>query len=134
MVVLGFSAFVAMTRFGVLDGWFLYVHMFGAGALVAVLPLLAVTWSEANQFCVEPAADGMVAGGQQFFWLPKVMFWALLVGGFFVSGTMLLSMLPLFGSDALHKLLDVHRYSGLLAVVAMVLHVYGVSLQRAGLR
>jgi hypothetical protein len=134
VAVLGTTAFVAMIRFGVLDGWFLFVHMFGAGALVAVLPLLAVTWSEANQFCVEPVADGAVAGAPQFFWLPKVMFWALLVGGFFVSATMLLSMLPLFGSDGLHNLLDVHRYSGLLAVVAMVLHLYGVSLQRVGLR
>ena len=35
VAVLGFTAFVAMMRFGVLDGWFLYVHMFGAGALVA---------------------------------------------------------------------------------------------------
>ena len=47
---------------------------------------------------------------------------------------MLLSMLPLFDTEGLHGLLDIHRYSGLLLVVATMFHLYGVLLRRAGLR
>ena len=66
--------------------------------------------------------------------MPKAAFWLLLASGFLVSGTMFLSMLPWFGTDGLHRLLDIHRYSGLVAVVALVLHFYGVVLQRLSLR
>ena len=62
------------------------------------------------------------------------MFWVILLGGFAVTMTMLLSMLPLFGTGGLHQLLDLHRYSGLLVVVAMVMHLYCVGLQRIGWR
>ena len=62
------------------------------------------------------------------------MFWLILVGGLAVSATMLFSMLPLFGTDDLHCLLDIHRYSGLVVVVAMIFHFYSVVLQRIGLR
>jgi hypothetical protein len=133
--VLGVTAFVGMLCYGVLDGWLLFFHMFGSGAFVAVLPLLALTWAGANRCgccagggeCNEPAAD-------KFSALPKAAFWVLLVSGFVVTGTMLLSMLPLFGTDGLHTLLSIHRYSGLVAFVAVVLHFYGVMLQRLGLR
>ena len=47
---------------------------------------------------------------------------------------MLVSMLPLFGTDGLESLLDIHRYAGLLAVVTLFMHFYCVLLQRAQLR
>ena len=37
---------------------------------------------------------------------------------------MLLSMLPIFGTDGLHALLDIHRYAGLMAVVVLAIHFY----------
>jgi cytochrome b subunit of formate dehydrogenase len=135
VVVLGVTAFFAMLRYGVLDGWLLFFHMFGSGAFVAVLPLLALTWAGANRCgcCAEDASDGE-GTAEKFAALPKAAFWVLLISGFVVTGTMLLSMLPLFGTDGLHTLLSIHRYSGLVAVVAVVLHLYGVILQRLGLR
>ena len=135
VAVLGSTAFFAVLRFGTLQGWLLFAHMFGAGALVFVLPVLAITWCEASCFgdrVRRPAETDKYA--ERFFWFPKVMFWILLASGMVVSLTMLLSMLPLFGTDGLHELLDVHRYSGLLAVVATVFHFYSVLLQRVGLR
>jgi hypothetical protein len=133
VALLGVTAFFAVIRYGVLDGWLLFFHMFGAGAFVAVLPLLAITWCRASSFgCGEANGDGDQS--IQFSWLPKAAFWLLLASGFLVSGTMLLSMLPLFGTDGLHTLLDIHRYSGLVAVVALILHFYGVILQRLALR
>ena len=68
-----------------------------------------------------------------FFWLPKLTFWIVLAAGVVVAGTMLLSMLPLFGTDGLHVLLDIHRYSGLVVVVALLLHLHSVVLQWARL-
>ncbi len=69
-----------------------------------------------------------------FFWLPKLMYWLLLASGLAVCLTMLLSMLPIFGTEGLEVLLDIHRFTGLLAVVALLLHLYCVLLQRARLR
>ena len=62
------------------------------------------------------------------------MFWLFLTSGLAVILTMLLSMLPIFGTDGLHVLLDIHRYAGLMAVVVLTLHFYCVLLQRARLR
>ena len=62
------------------------------------------------------------------------MFWLFLLAGFTVLITMLVSMLPIFGTDGLNILLDIHRYAGLLAVVTLFIHFYCVLLQRAQLR
>lgn len=145
VAVLGITAFVAVIRFGVLDGWWLFVHMFGAGALVAVLPILALTWFIPNLFSAEEAdsrrtstlrswiADSDTEYAPRFFWLPKALFWIVIAGGLVVSMTMLLSMLPLFGTDGLELLLEIHRYAGLAVVIALVLHLSSVILQRMGL-
>jgi hypothetical protein len=134
VAILGATAFSAVLRHQMLDGWPLFAHMFGAGAFTAILPLLALTWSPAHRFVEDPATSNEHTAPSAFFWLPKLTFWILLASGIVVTGTMLLSMLPLFGTDGLERLLDLHRYSGLVAVVALVLHFYGVLLQRVGLR
>ena len=135
--LLGATAFFGVLRFGALHGWLLFAHMFGAGAFVAVLPVVALTWCEANRFVRGRAPRGALATAgtaPRFFWLPKAMFWILLAGGLVVSLTMLVSMLPLYGTEGLEQLLDLHRYSGLLVVAATVFHFYSVLLQRIGWR
>lgn len=134
IAVLGVTAFFAVIRFGALEGWVLFAHMFGAGAFVVVLPVLAITWCEANRFGFGCASEEEETPAPRFFWVPKVMFWLILMSGLAVTGTMLLSMLPLFGTDGQHCLLDIHRYSGLVVVVAIVVHFYTVMLQRFKLR
>ena len=62
------------------------------------------------------------------------MFWLFLLAGLVLILTTMVSMLPLFGSEGLEVLLNLHRYAGLLAVVALVIHLYCVLLQRAQLR
>ncbi len=59
------------------------------------------------------------------------MFWLILIGGLVAIGTMILMMLPVFGTDGLVLLLDIHRY-GLAVVVATVLHLYAALLPRFG--
>ena len=134
VAVLGVTAFFGVLCFGVLDGWLLFAHLFGAGAFVFVLPVLAITWCGANRFGRRLPASGSEDAAPRLFWCPKVMFWIILASGLAVSVTMLLSMLPLFGTEGLTRLLDIHRYSGLVAVVATILHLYGVCLERVGLR
>lgn len=135
VAVLGLTSFVAMIRFGTLGGWWLFFHMFGAGAFTVVLPLLALTWAQANRgACPAPAAgDESQTPASPFPCLAKAMFWVILAAGLVVTGTMLLSMLPLFGTHGLELLLDVHRYAGLAVVAAMVLHLYAALLPKFGL-
>jgi hypothetical protein len=133
VAVLGFTSFFAVLQYGILGGWLLFAHMFGAGLFVGVLPFLSLTWCEASRFSSDRSAQ-RDQRPPRFFWLPKLLFWLILLGGFVVTVTMLLSMLPLFGTDGLHQLLDIHRYAGLLVVVALALHLYAVVLQRLGWR
>ncbi len=132
VAVLGVTSFVAVLRTGELGGWMLFFHMFGAGALTAVLPLLALSWAHWNRLKLrtETGADRP----PKFFLLSKVMFWLILVSGFIVTTTMLVSMQPIIGSDGQYALLDLHRYSGLVLVGALVLHLYSVAIQRLGLQ
>jgi cytochrome b subunit of formate dehydrogenase len=108
--------------------------MFGAGAMTGMLPLLALTWCGASRFGRVPEQRTETTVLPRFFWIPRVMFWIFLLAGFVVLVTMLVSMLPLFGSEGLEILLDLHRYAGLLAVVTLFIHFYCVLLQRAQLR
>ena len=135
VTVLGVTSFVAMIRFGALGGWWLFIHMFGAGAFTVVLPVLALTWCQANRFgcSAQPAGDQGQSPASRFPCLAKAMFWVILAAGLVVTGTMLLSMLPLFGTHGLELLLDIHRYAGLAVVAALILHLYAALLPRFGL-
>ena len=132
IAVLGVTSFGAMMRFGILDGWILFAHMFGAGALVAILPLLSLTWCEANRFGGPPPSERVRDYKPRFFWFSKAMFWTILAGGLVVTMTMLLSMLPLFGTDGLQALLAIHRYAGLVVVIAVIFHLYSVLRRQLG--
>ncbi|MCH5376410.1 MAG: hypothetical protein JJ992_20775, partial [Planctomycetes bacterium] len=128
------TAFGPMLQGEEVSGWALFAHMIGAGMFVFTLPVLAITWCEANRFDVRRVGERGRPVPRRFYWLPKAMFWILLAGGLIVSMTMLLSMLPLFGTSGLRELLDLHRYMGLVVVVALATHVSGVILQRLGRR
>ena len=132
VAILALTSFVEVFRHGELGGWPLFLHMCGAGAFTAVLPLLVLSWAHLNQFQVGPSTGK--TDPAKFYWVPKLMFWAIVASGLVVTMTMLISMLPIFGSDGQHVLLDLHRYSGLVVVLALVLHFYGVAVQRIGLR
>ncbi len=134
VTVLAGTSFFPVWRFGGMHGWWLLAHMFGAGALTAALPLAALTWCGASRFGRpgHPAAEDTFL--PRFFWLPRVVFWLFLWAGLAAMLTMLVSMLPLFGTEGLERLLDLHRYAGLLAVVTLLIHFHCLLLQRAGLR
>ncbi len=134
VTTLAVTAFYTVLQYDGMHGWWLFAHMFGAGALVVVLPLLAINWAGPSRFGHGRAAEEEETFATRFFWIPKLMFWLFLLSGLTVMLTMLLSMLPIFGTDGLHVLLDIHRYAGLMAVVVLAIHFYAVLLQRAHLR
>ncbi len=121
---LGFTSFVAVYRFGGIGGWWLLAHMVGAGAMLVMLPVLAVMWADANRF--QFASDDQADSPAQFLGLTKVAYWTILLSGLIVSGTMVVSMLPWLGTEGQELLLNVHRYAGLVCVVAAGVHLYGV--------
>ena len=139
---LGATAFYAVLRYGAMEGWALFVHVLGSGALVLALPLMAITWAEANRFgrarpVEHPSPEADDADSRRaprFLWLNRLTFWIILASGFVTVSTMLVSMLPWYDTDGLQRMLDIHRYSGLLLVVATIFHLYGVWLRRLGLR
>ena len=133
VAVLGITSFYTVLQFGGMHGWWLFCpYVRRAGALTGVLPLLALTWCGTNRFERMTRQQRNEAVWPRFFWIPRVMFWLFLLAGFTVLITMLVSMLPIFGTDDV--LLDIHRYAGLLAVVVLFIHVYCVLLQRIQLR
>jgi hypothetical protein len=125
------TSFYSVIAIGVLERWLLLVHMTAAGMFVAVLPLIALTWASACRFGgAAAAAKTDAAPALRFLWLTKMAFWLLLFGGLLSIGSMLLSMLHWQGTEGLIDLLNVHRYSSLLVVVATIVHFYGVWLGR----
>jgi len=130
---LGVTSFFTVMRFGAMHGWALFAHMVAAGMFTFVLPVLAITWCGVNRFAVQSGPEKDSEDAPRFFWLPRATFWVILAGGLVVTLTMLLSMLPVFGTEGLQSLLDVHRYAGLVVVVAMILHLYSVTIQCLGL-
>jgi hypothetical protein len=134
VAILSVTSFGALLWLGELSGWALMAHMTGAGMFVFTLPVLAITWCEPSRFDIGPVGAQDATAPRRFYWLPKLMFWIVLAGGLIVSMTMLLSMLPLFGTEEFGQLLDLHRYSGLVVMVALALHFTGVVLQRLGRR
>ena len=134
VVMLAATSFYPAVRNEPLKGWTLFTHMIWAGFFVFLLPALALTWCEASRFEVTGDSTGARQGAPRFYWLPKVMFWILLASGLVVSMTMLISMTTLFDTRGLLNMLDLHRYSGLVVVIAMLLHLSGVLVQRLGWR
>lgn len=131
--VLAVTSLVGVVRFGILDGWGLFVHMCASGLFTFVLPLVALTWCRANR-CARSVCSDEAGGETRFSGLAKFTFWIILAAGLVTAGTMLLSMLPLCDTQGLEVLLNVHRYAGLAVVGAMVLHLYATVLQRCGVR
>jgi hypothetical protein len=145
VAVLGTTAFYSVLRYGVMEGWLLLAHMVGSGLLVLVLPLIAIAWAEANRFGRATLADYQandLADAQaadppratRFYWLARLTYWIILASGFVTASTMLASMLHWLDTDGLERMLDIHRYSGLLLVIATAFHLYGVWLRRVGWR
>lgn len=134
VTILAITSFYPVLRHEAMKGWSLFIHMVGAGVFVFLLPVLAVTWCEASRFQLGSDTPETSDPAPRFYWIPKSLFWLLLASGLVVSLTMLFSMTELFGTEGLELLLEIHRYSGLIVVATVLLHLSSIVLQRLGWR
>jgi hypothetical protein len=127
---MGVLALLSVTSFGSLlqskplSGYVLMAHVAGAGAftflLVAIAWLYLPTYSHAEQ-------------GFRFehrWWLARWSAWLLVVGSLAAAGTMFLSMLPVLNTESLKQVALLHRYAGIVTVVAAVLNVFAMAWTR----
>lgn len=142
--VLGATAFYATLAHGAMHGWLLFAHLGGAGAFAAALFFLALTWSQPSRFrpCCEGSAscnpnaiimeDEQAIESERFPTIAKLAFWVMLVSGLLTLASMLVSMMPWYGTADMLRWLDIHRYAGLTLFVATVIHLYLVLMARMG--
>ncbi len=125
IAVLAASSFGSILSFGHMSGYALMSHVAVAGAFT--LLLLAMAW-----WLVAPAQAP--TSEATTWWLPAWSSWLLVLSSLVAAGTMFLSMLPVLDTQGLLQAAAVHRYAGLLVVIAAVVHVYALLCQRLGWR
>ncbi len=118
-VILALSGFGGSLMAGRdLSGYLLMGHTAAGGGFIVCLALTAVLWAEECKMgaCdIENKSSGIYGrwtAGRRFF------FWSFLAFGLCVAVSIFVSMLPLFPSEYLHVLKDVHRWCGLLLILS----------------
>lgn len=128
LALLSVTSFGSLLQSKPLSGYVLMAHVAGAGAftflLTAIAWLYLPTYSHAEQ-------------GFRFehrWWLARWSAWLLVVGSLAAAGTMFLSMLPVLNTESLKQVALLHRYAGIVTVVAAVLNLFAMACTRFKLR
>lgn len=148
-LTVGFLALIVTSFYPVLtqqalEGWLLMIHV-GLSPLFFLSLLAAlIVWGEDCCYgkvdcewlgkrlrnpCGDPAG---LPGTGRFDPLQKTYFWLAGVLGLALLVTMLLSMVPLYGTEGQEILLRIHRWCALLLLVLTVLHAYRTVLGKPG--
>lgn len=128
LLVLALSGFGGNLWRGEVLGWGLVAHSLVAPLFMVSLTLLAVHWWGKYGRSEAPARPGPV---DRFGPLLRT---TVLLSGLASAGSIMLAMLPLFGSDGLRRLYDVHLYGSAIVTLAMMLYVVRAKFTRdAGL-
>lgn len=128
VAVLGVTGFGSIVRVGFMAGDALLVHIVAAGAFTFLL--VAIAWL----FLPHPPRAGGSFRYEHRWWLARWSAWLLVLSSLAAAGTMFLSMLPILDTVGLAQVVELHRYAGLAAVAAAVLHGYAVTATRLGWR
>jgi formate dehydrogenase subunit gamma len=132
----------AAVAHGELGGWWLWGHMAAAPVFALALAAATVSWAERSRFRRGDAewlrrgggylggprelpAGRFDAGQKVFFWTGSLLGWIALV-------SILMTMLPLFGTDGLERLESVHRWTGLVLTALLLVHLYVTLLAKPG--
>lgn len=123
------SSFWSIFQFGHMSGYALLIHIAAAGGFVFLLLAVATLY----------LPHGARAGDASFrpdhrWWFARWSAWLLVVSCIVTAGTMFAAMLPILDTQGLVDITAVHRYAGLLAAVAAVLHLYSLICTRLGFR
>jgi hypothetical protein len=136
VAALSFTALFSILRFQGMHGWWLVAHIVSASIFVPVVTIMALFFSQRlgppvasldnsnaskSTLPVEYGADPPLLIETRCSSAAAV-YSLILVLSLVVIGTIWLGMFPLFGTLGLERLIDIHRYSGLGLVAAVVLH------------
>jgi len=106
-----------------LAGWKLWLHFASAPLFIIMLLLVVIAWGERSRFDTPADATPFSTGS-------RILFWLVAFCGFAALLTIVLSMAPIFSSDAQHTLYAIHRYAALFTVLAVIAHAYTLLLHR----
>jgi hypothetical protein len=121
------TAFGSELVFGEFGGWPLLIHMGGAGLLVCGLAIVALQWIRRCRLAGSASAPGPLD------WPRRWVFGVALLCGLTLMATMLLAMLPVFGTDTQHALIELHEKAALAMLATMIIHTI-LSLRARRLR
>ena len=127
VLVLAATSFGAILIQGHMFGYTLLAHLSAAGAFVFVL--LIVT--PLSLFHGSSGSRGM---GANRWWLVRWSAWTMILSSVLTAATMFVSMLPILGTNELLEAIALHRFAGLLVVIASLVHVAALCCTRVGLR
>lgn len=116
VVALSFTSIFSIWRYQSMHGWWLVAHTVAAGVFVFSVTVMALFLS--RRFVEKTSAA------------VALLYGLMLVASIAVIGTILLSMYPLFGTPEMLRLIEVHRYGGLVLLAATVLHGLLFPLER----
>ncbi|MCJ7778498.1 MAG: cytochrome b/b6 domain-containing protein [Sedimentisphaerales bacterium] len=141
-LTLAVTGFVAVVCFEPLSGWLWIVHLVAAPVFTVGLAAIALRWAEdcrlesydwewAKQFGGYLGSDRDVPAGR-FNGGQKVYFWAIVSLGLVSILSGLVRMFPIFNANIQEISYQVHRYSGLFLVMAVIAHFYLGTLANPG--
>ncbi|HEX9047502.1 MAG TPA: cytochrome b/b6 domain-containing protein [Verrucomicrobiae bacterium] len=93
--------------------WVLLAHVTAAPIFAVALALVALAWLDFHR--PKAAAQPPYAA--------KALFWLVLICGLLAALSGVVPMTPIFGTDGEHALYLTHRYAGIAAAAALVVHV-----------
>jgi formate dehydrogenase subunit gamma len=141
-LVLAVTGFVASIGWnGPMKGYMLMLHTTSGAVFAVSVGCMLVTWAADHAFtqadgrwfrgggCCTPVKElpaGRFTGGEKvYFWLAGLLTLAALV-------SMLMSMVPVLGTEGQALMYHVHRWSTLVLVVATIWHAYATTLAKPG--
>lgn len=110
-LLLAFSGFTATIIGRPMTGYFLLGHVAVGGVFIVCLAATALWWAEAHGASNLKDAEGSGVARKAFFW-------CFVAFGCGSAVTILLGMVPVFGSEGVAVLSELHRWCALLVVMA----------------
>jgi len=141
-LVLAVTAYWASIGWGgPMAGYSLMIHTTCGAVFAVAVAAMLVTWAAGNAFA---GHDGrwLEKGGPwstrarlpagRFNAGDKIYFWAAGLLTLILLLSMLLSMVPIFGTAGQHLMYDLHRYAALVLMVMTIWHAYATTLMKPG--
>jgi hypothetical protein len=115
--LLALSGFTATVVGRSMTGYLLLAHVAVGGVFIVCLAAAALWWSEAHGVSSLKDAEGSGSAGGRPGVVRKTFFWCFVAFGCGSAVTILLSMVPVFGSEGVAVLSELHRWCALFLVM-----------------